>query len=186
MRLRRSLSLSIALAGALALAGCTSPAAEPTAWQGVVQTLASQASGGDYASALATLDQLEAEVAAQRDDGTLPAAEAEAILARIATVRADLTSLAPSPEPTAPVTESTPEPTQSTVTDDEQDAEEPEPEQPAPADPGDTGPGKSGSDTPGSGNSGPDKDDKTKEEKSKGDDAPGRSGSVGGPGKKDG
>lgn len=187
MRFRRSLSLSLALAGALALAGCTPPAAEPTAWQGVVQTLASQASGGDYASALTTLDQLEAEVTAQRDAGTLATDAAEAILSRIATVRADLTSLAPSPEPTAPVSESTPEPTQSTVTDGdgEQDAEEPEPE-PAPADPGDTGPGNSGPDGPGSGNPGPEKDDKGKDDKGKSEGAPGRSGSSGGPGKKDG
>lgn len=185
MRFRRSLSLSLALAGALALAGCTPPAAEPTAWQGVVQTLASQASGGDYASALTTLDQLEAEVTAQRDAGTLATDAAEAILSRIATVRADLTSLAPSPEPTAPVSESTPEPSQSTVTDDEQDAEESEPE-PAPADPGDTGPGNSGPDAPGSGNPGPGKDDKGKDDKGKSEGAPGRSGSAGGPGKKDG
>ncbi len=193
MRFRRSLSLSLALAGAFALAGCTPPAAEPTAWQGVVQTLASQASGGDYASALATLDQLEAEVTAQRDTGTLATDAAEAILSRMATVRADLTSLAPSPEPTAPVSESTPEPSQSTVTDDddgddEQDAEEPqpEPEQPAPADPGDTGPGNSGPDAPGSGNPGPEKDDKGKDDKGKSEGAPGRSGSAGGPGNKDG
>lgn len=185
MRFRRSLSLSLALAGAFALAGCTPPAAEPTAWQSVVQTLASQASGGDYASALATLDQLEAEVTAQRDTGTLATDAAEAILSRIATVRADLTSLAPSPEPTAPVSESTPEPSQSTVTDDEQDAEESEPE-PAPADPGDTGPGNSGPDAPGSGNPGPEKDDKGKDDKGKSEGAPGRSGSAGGPGKKDG
>jgi len=43
------------LTAGLALAGCTPQAAAPTAWQGVVQTLASQASDGDYASATATL-----------------------------------------------------------------------------------------------------------------------------------
>lgn len=173
MRIRRPVATALALAATIVLAGCTPPAAEPTAWQGVVQTLASQASAGDYASASATLDQLEAEVTAQRDAGTLSASEAEAILARIAVVRADLSSLLPAPEPTAESTpeptegsdpESTPEPTQSTVDDDEEATDE---EPPAPGDESRT-PGEK--DDTGPGNSGPGKGD------------PGK----GGPGKKDG
>lgn len=168
MTRHRVLAPVLALAVGLALAGCTPPAAEPTAWQGVVQTLASQASGGDYASASATLDQLEADVIAQRDAGTIPSAEAEAILSRIATVRADLASLAPSPEPTPepttePVTEDTPEPTQSTVSDDGATDDE----QKAPA-----GPGEKDSEKSGKGDGGKGKTD--------GPSAPG------GPGKKDG
>lgn len=173
MRIRRPVATALALATTIVLAGCTPPAAEPTAWQGVVQTIASQASGGDYASASATLDQLEAEVTAQRDAGTLSASEAEAILARIAVVRADLSSLLPAPEPSAESTpepteesspESTPEPTQSTVGDDDEATDdEPSPpgdESGTPDEKDDKGPGKSG---PGKGDPG-----------------------TGGPGKKDG
>lgn len=164
----RVLAPVLALAVGLALAGCTPPAAEPTAWQGDVQTLANQASGGDYASASATLDQLEADVIAQRDAGTVSSAEAEAILSRIAAVRADLASLAPSPEPTPaqstePATEDTPEPAQSAVSDDGATDDE----QKGPAGPGDKGADKSGKDDGG-------------KDKNEGPAAPG------GPGKKDG
>ena len=160
MRRHRGLIPVLALTAGLALAGCTPQAAAPTAWQGVVQTLASQASDGDYASATATLDQLEADVTAQRDAGAITSAEAEAILSRIATVRADLASLAPSPEP---VPEVTPAPTQSTVGDDGAVPDEPQ----NPVEP----------DGKGSGNSG------------KGNGGKGKSDSAttpGGPGKKDG
>lgn len=177
MSLRRTATTALALAAVLALTGCTPPAAEPTAWQGVVQTLASQASGGDYASASATLDQLDADVTAQRDAGSLSAAEAEAILARIAVVRADLSSLLPAPEPTAestpepttesttPVVEDTPDPTQSTVGDDDASDDEPTPpgDSATPDEPGGKGPGNTG---PGRGGPGQDR--------------------PGGPGKKDG
>lgn len=119
---RRSAPVVILLAAALTFAGCASPTAEPTAWQSTVATVATQASGGDYAGALATLNALEAEVATRRDAGELAASEAEAILGRIATVRADLTSLAPTPTPTPtvqPVQTSEPAPQQ--PTDGEQD-----------------------------------------------------------------
>lgn len=164
---------SLAYAAALALTGCAQTVAEPTPWQGVVQTLASQASGGDYASASSTLDQLEADVLAQRDAGTVSAAEAEAILARIAIVRADLADLVPAPEPTAeqtpqPVATDTPEPTQSTVEDEGESVEDP----PTQTEPTDKGPGNSGKGEDGKGSGGKDKVD----------DPP----TPGGPGKKDG
>lgn len=180
MRRRLLAPPALALATAIALAGCTPPPAEPTAWQGVVQTLASQASGGDYASASATLDQLEADVIAQRDAGAIPATEAEAILSRIAAVRADLASLAPAPEPTPepapePSQESAvdvgSEPTESTVSDDDADEDE------SPATPDDqpeeqSRPGNEDQGKPGKGDEG----------RGKSDESPGR----GGPGKKDG
>ncbi|MCC4249179.1 MULTISPECIES: hypothetical protein [Microbacterium] len=166
MTRRRMAATAVAFAAALALAGCTPPAAEPTAWQGVVQTLAGQASSGDVASASTTLDQLEADVIAQRDAGTVSPEEAEAILGRIAAVRADLAALAPAPEPTVeqteqPVTEDTaPEPTQSTVDDDDTTVQEPEtPEE---------------SEEQGPGNSGKDKENKGKGNNSKGAVSPGK------------
>ncbi|MFF7681436.1 hypothetical protein ACFZA2_01655 [Microbacterium sp. NPDC007973] len=112
---RASLAGVVAVAVALALAGCTPPAA-PTAWQQNVQTIAEQASAGDYASALASLDALEAEVTARRDAGEITAEEADAILTRIATVRADLTGLVPTPTPTP-----TPVRTTEPASDDQQD-----------------------------------------------------------------
>ncbi|WP_148286490.1 hypothetical protein [Microbacterium sp. B19] len=135
----------VALAVVVALAGCTQPAPETTAWQGTVQTLASQASGGDYASASATLDQLEADVIAQRDAGTISPDEATAILSRIATVRADLVSLAPSPSP-EPTVADTPEPTQDTVVDDgpSQQEQPPQNDDKGPGNPGKGGGGKGG------------------------------------------
>lgn len=173
MSRHRITATSLAFAAALALTGCAPTAAEPTPWQGVVQTLASQASGGDYASASTTLDQLEADVLAQRDAGTVSPAEAEAILARIAVVRADLSGLVPDPEPTAeqspePVTPDTPEPTPSAVDDQPETVEDP----PTQTEPADEGPGNSDKGEDGKGNSG----------KGKGD----GSQPPGGPGKKDG
>ncbi|MCM3500609.1 hypothetical protein M3667_01790 [Microbacterium sp. P26] len=109
---RRALPAVVAtVAAALVLAGCTPPAATPTAWQQSVQTVAEQASTGDYATALTSLDALEAEVTARRDAGEITADEADAILTRIVTVRADLTSLVPAPSSTPTAT---PEPSQTT------------------------------------------------------------------------
>lgn len=143
--IRRAAPLAgILFAGVLALAACTPPAATPTAWQQNVQTVADQASSGDYASALASLDALEADVSARRDAGEISAEEADGILSRIATVRADLTSLAPRPSPTL-TTEPSPEQSQDTVTDDGGD----EPAQPAPDD---KGPGGTDDKAPGNGN----------------------------------
>jgi len=161
VRRRILLPAGLLLATAVALTGCTPPAAQPTAWQSTVQTVASQASAGDYTSAFATLDALEAEVVSRRDAGALSAGEADGILSRIAAVRADLSSLTPTPTPTPePTAEPTPN-QQSTVTDDGgADDEEP-------ANPGDQGPGGNGK------GKGPSKDDQGP-------------GSNGGPGKKDG
>ncbi|KZE40749.1 hypothetical protein [Microbacterium sp. T32] len=143
----------VALAAVVALAGCTPPAPEATAWQGTVQTLASQASGGDYASASATLDQLEADVVAERDAGTISPDEAAAILSRIATVRADLASLTPNPEPTTvqtpePTVADTPEPAQDTVVDEgpSQQQQPPQNDDKGPGNPGKGGGGKGGKD----------------------------------------
>ncbi|MDF2045186.1 hypothetical protein [Microbacterium sp. Kw_RZR3] len=163
MRRRVLPVVGVLVAITVALAGCTPPATEPTAWQSTVRTVADQASAGDYASALATLDALEAEVTARRDAGELSAEEAAAILDRIATVRADLTSLAPTPtpEPTPePTTEPTPE-EQPSISDDGSSDDQ------APANPGDQGPGDNGK------GKGPGKDDQGP-------------GNGRGPGKKDG
>lgn len=112
---RPAFGAALALAAALALTACVPPAA-PTAWQQNVQTIAEQASAGDYASALAGLDALEAEVASRRDAGEITTEEADGILTRIATVRADLTGLVPTPTP-APEPARTTEP----APDDQQD-----------------------------------------------------------------
>ena len=140
---RAAPAAGLLLAAAIVLTACTPPAATPTAWQQNVQTVADQASGGDYASALASLDALEADVVARRDAGEISADEADGILSRIATVRADLTSLVPTPTPTpTPTTDPAPTESSDTVVDDGGD----EPAQPAPDDqsPGgkdDKGPG---------------------------------------------
>lgn len=131
MNRRAAPAAALILAAGFALAACAPPAATPTAWQSTVQTVAQQASTGDYASALATLDALEAEVTARRDAGEISGEEADGILSRIATVRADLTSLVPAPATTptpalteVPVESSEPAPEeqgddgQDTVTDD--------------------------------------------------------------------
>ncbi|MBB3156628.1 outer membrane biosynthesis protein TonB [Microbacterium proteolyticum] len=106
---------ALLLAATVALAACTPPAAAPTAWQQSVQTVAEQASSGDYASALASLDALEADVIARRDAGEITAAEADGILARIATVRTDLTSLTPAPSSPPPEETLEPEPSETTA-----------------------------------------------------------------------
>lgn len=161
MRRRILLPAGLLLAATLALTGCTPPAAQPTAWQSTVQTVANQASAGDYASALSTLDALEAEVVSRRDAGTLSAGDADGILSRIAAVRADLSSLTPTPTPTpTPTAEPTPDEQPTISEDGGADDEEP-------ANPGDQGPGGNGK------GKGPGKDDQGP-------------GSGGGPGKKDG
>jgi hypothetical protein len=161
VRRRILLPAGLLLAAAVGLTGCATPAAEPTAWQSAVQTVANQASAGDYTSALATLDALEAEVVARRDAGTLSAEEADGILSRIAVVRADLTSLTPTPAPTpSPTVEPTPD-EQSPITDDGGADDE------GRENPGDQGPGGNGK------GKGPGKDDQGP-------------GSGGGPGKNDG
>jgi len=123
IRLRPAVgSATLVAALALALTGCTPPPAAPTAWQTTVETVASQASSGDYATALSTLDALAADVTARRDAGGVSSDEAERLLASIATVRADLTALAPTPTPTpTPTVEASPTP-------------EPAPQQAPPAD----------------------------------------------------
>ncbi len=162
--MRRATSTTAALVAAtLVLAGCTPPAAAPSAWQQSVQTLASQAATGDYASALANLDALEADVIARRDAGEITADEADGILSRIATVRADLASLAPTPTPTP--TEQETEPAQDSVSDDggDQQSDPPAEQQPTDQQPTDQGPGGKGGDKgdkgPGAKDSGPGKKD---------------------------
>lgn len=175
MRRRIAPAAGLVLAAVLTLSACTPPAAEPTAWQSTVETVAAQASGGDYAAALATLDALEAEVTARRDAGELAADEAEAILSRIATVRADLISLTPTPTPTPePVQTSEPVHQQPIVpeedgsTDDGTDDE---------VDPGDQGPGNGPSDqAPGGNGNG----------NGNGNNGNGKDGGGGGQGKKNG
>lgn len=154
--MRRTASAAgLVLAAGIALAACAPPASTPTAWQQSVQTVAEQASAGDYAAALAGLDALEADVTARRDAGEITAAEVDAILARIATVRSDLTSLTPAPSPT-PAEEST-EPEETTEPEPSETAEpEPTPSaSPTAEAPGDGG--GAGEQTPseGNGNKGP-------------------------------
>ncbi|MBD8218992.1 hypothetical protein IFU40_10150 [Microbacterium sp. CFBP 13617] len=177
MRRRIAPAAGLVLAAVLTLSACTPPAAEPTAWQSTVETVAAQASGGDYAAALATLDALEAEVIARRDAGELPADEAEAILSRIATVRADLTSLIPTPTPEPePAQTSEPVQQQPSVPEEDESSDDGTEVDPGEQDPGnapsDQAPGGngngSGNGNNGNGNNGNGKD------------------SGGGPGKKDG
>lgn len=186
MKRRVMPAAAVFLAATIAFAGCTPPAAERTAWQRTVETVAAQASGGDYATALATLDALETDVVSRRDAGEVSAEQTDAILGRIATVRADLIALVPSPTPTptptlepepAPTSEPTPEP-QPTASDGASDDDGSDDDgsdgddrsvAPSPADPGtpdeqapggdqkDKGPGKDGT-GPGSGQ-GPGKKD---------------------------
>lgn len=132
------------LIAALSLTSCAPPAAAPTAWQQSVQTVADQASTGDYSSALSSLDALEADVIARRDAGEISSTEADGILSRIASVRADLTSLVPTPSPT-PSTQASPGPSQEAVTDDGGTA-------PSPQAPDDKGPGGKDDKAPGNGN----------------------------------
>ncbi|PVE65193.1 hypothetical protein [Microbacterium testaceum] len=159
---RTTVMTGVLVAATLALAACTPPAA-PSAWQQSVQTLASQASAGDYASALAGLDALEAEVIARRDAGEITTDEADGILSRIATVRADLSSLAPTPTPT-PSEQQTTEPaqddSQDSVSDDgdDQQSDPPAEQQPSNEGPGGKG-GDKGDKGPGGKDSGPGKKD---------------------------
>ncbi|WZH37080.1 MAG: hypothetical protein PIR02_00115 [Microbacterium enclense] len=149
MSRRTPLLSGVLLVAVLALAGCAAPATAPTAWQSTVETVADQASTGDYASALATLDALDADVVARRDSGELSATEADAILGRIATVRADLSALAPTPTPTPePVTTTDPEPAPTTPDEstDEGDDESIDPGDQAPNGPDGKGPGDNGKD----------------------------------------
>lgn len=131
---------ALLLAATLALAACTPPAATPNGWQQNVQTIAEQAAAGDYASALAGLDTLEADVTTRRDAGELTAEEADGILTRVATVRADLTALVPTPTPT-PMPTTDPEPQdESTVPADTSGGDDQSgPSQPGPGAPDDRG-----------------------------------------------
>jgi outer membrane biosynthesis protein TonB len=135
---RAAPAAALLLAAGIALAACTPPDAAPSAWQQSVQTVAELASAGDYASALASLDALEADVIAQRDAGEITAAEADGILARIAAVRADLTTLAPAPS-SSPAPEETgePEPSETTAPEPTETAE-PEPTETAEPEPTET------------------------------------------------
>ncbi|WP_270352389.1 hypothetical protein [Microbacterium testaceum] len=159
---RTTVMTGVLVAATLALAACTPPAA-PSAWQQSVQTLASQASAGDYASALAGLDALEAEVIARRDAGEITTDEADGILSRIATVRADLSSLAPTPTPT-PSEQQTTEPaqddSQDSVSDDGDDQQSDPPAEQQPSNEGPSGKGgDKGDKGPGGKDSGPGKKD---------------------------
>ncbi|MBD8478594.1 hypothetical protein [Microbacterium sp. CFBP 8794] len=176
MRRRIAPAAGLVLAAVLTLSACTPPAAEPTAWQSTVETVAAQASGGDYVAALATLDALEAEVTARRDAGELAADEAEAILSRIATVRADLTSLTPTPTPTpTPEPVQTSEPVQQpTVPEEDGSSDDGTDDE---VDPGDQGPGNGPSDqAPGGSGNG----------NGNGNNGNGKDGGGGGQGKKNG
>ena len=184
---RAAPTAALLFAATVMLASCTPPSASPTAWQQSVQTVAEQASSGDYASASATLDALEADVVARRDAGEITAAEADGILARIATVRADLTSLAPAPSSPAPEETGDPEPSE-TAAPEPTETTEPEPTdtaeptaEPTPEEPSDgagdedrTPPNGGGDKGPGTGGPGG------------GDDKKPSQGASPGPGKKDG
>ncbi|MCJ1709337.1 hypothetical protein [Microbacterium sp. VKM Ac-2923] len=133
---RTAPAAALLLAATVALAACAPPAAAPTAWQQSVQTVAEQASGGDYASALASLDALEAAVVSRRDAGEITTSQADGILARIATVRADLAALGPVPT-SAPEETADPEPSE-TAEPTPSESAEPEPTEsaePTPDDP---------------------------------------------------
>jgi hypothetical protein len=118
---RAGLLSAVAVAAAIVLAGC-SPAPED-GWRDQVSQAAEQASSGDYAAADATLATVEQAVAAARDDARIDDARAGEILAAVATVRADLSTLAtPSPAPsesTSPVETTTPTPTPAETDEDE-------------------------------------------------------------------
>ena len=124
---RAGLLSAVAVATAIMLAGC-SPAPED-GWRDQVSQAAEQASSGDYAAADATLATVEQAVTAARDDARIDDARAGEILAAVATVRADLSTLAtPSPAPsesTPPVESTTPTPTP-------EETDEDEPAAPAP------------------------------------------------------
>lgn len=136
---RAGLLSAVTVAAALVLAGC-SPAPED-GWRDQVSQAAEQASSGDYAAADATLATVEQAVTAARDDARIDDARAGEILAAVATVRADLSTLAtPSPAPsesTSPVETTTPTPTPA-------ETDEDEPAAPAPGNGNGNGNGKPG------------------------------------------
>lgn len=153
---RAGLLSAVAVATAIMLAGC-SPAPED-GWRDQVSRAAEQASSGDYAAADATLAAVEQAVAAARDDARIDGTRAGEILAAVATVRADLSTLAtptPAPSESAPAVEST----APASTPAPEEADEDEPAQP------ETGPGNGN----GNGKPGP-KDDKGKGPADEGDD----------------
>ncbi|MFE5670611.1 hypothetical protein ACFQ58_03280 [Agromyces sp. NPDC056523] len=100
-------SVTMVLAGGLA--GCT---AEPDvateqsqAYRAQVVAIAEYSATGEYANALARLDELEAEVAADAADGTLTGDREARIVEALALVRADLDAAiatATTPEPSTP------------------------------------------------------------------------------------
>jgi hypothetical protein len=108
----RSRAALVAIAmGAMALTGCQPAPAPMTQSQTLVVDTADQVAAGDTTGALASLDALEAEVAAQLASGEIDQAAADRIRAAVAVVRADLAAL------TTPATE-TPESTESTTPED--------------------------------------------------------------------
>jgi hypothetical protein len=108
----RSRAALVAIAmGAMALTGCQPAPAPMTQSQTLVVDTADQVAAGDTTGALASLDVLEAEVAAQLASGELDQAAADRIRAAVAVVRADLAAL------TTPATE-TPDTTESTTPED--------------------------------------------------------------------
>ncbi|WP_125131807.1 hypothetical protein [Microbacterium sp. 10M-3C3] len=97
-RVRRLVAATV-LAGTLVLGSC---AAQPAndGLSSLVVSAADQVAAGDATAASASLDALEARVEADREAGSLSAGQADAILATIATIRADLAAQAsPSPAP---------------------------------------------------------------------------------------
>lgn len=108
---RRHTALVLTAMAAIVLTGCQQPPAPMSQMQTLVVDAADQIAGGDTATATATLDALEAEVATRLGAGEIDAAEADRIRAAVALVRADLASLiTPTPEP------ETTEPTETTET----------------------------------------------------------------------
>lgn len=107
MRVRGRLSAlgAFALGLVLVLAGCASTG-DP-GYRDRVEHVARQASSGDLAGAMITLDALAADVSAASAAGELPGSEADRLAAAIAAVRADLVALTPPPA-TAPAQPSEP------------------------------------------------------------------------------
>ena len=107
-RFRRAIaaaSVALALAGGLAACtGETDDAAQQSQdYRAQVAAIAEYSAAGQYANALARLDELEAEVAADAADGTLTGDRETAIVEALALVRGDLDAAiaaAAVPEPT--------------------------------------------------------------------------------------
>lgn len=108
-RMRR-VAVAAVIACTVALAGCAQDPGAGDELSALVVSAADSVSTGDLATASSRLDELEARVTAERDAGTLTAEQADAALATIATIRAELAAQAsPSPAPEAtPTEESTP------------------------------------------------------------------------------